>query len=110
VANLGPASGSPGHTSYYWNRETKWYPSGEPENLFSLFMHTGQVGKTPIFVQPNPSVRNARGEFMGQAYGFGYDESPGPVPGVASQPPVPSEFSSMPAGTTSATITLGPWE
>lgn len=110
VATLGPASGSPGYTSDYWNRETGWYPRGKPQNLFSLFMHTGQVGKTPIFVQPNPRVQNARKEFMGQAYGFAYDESPGPVPGVASQPAVPSKFDPAPAGTTTATITLGPWE
>ncbi len=111
VANLAPASGNPGHTSAYWNTETKWYPAGRPQNLFSLFMHTRCVGSpgTPIFVRPNSPAKNARGQIMGMAYGFAYDENPAAVPGPGDQPEVPSKFDPTPAGTTTMTVTLGPW-
>ncbi|MEN6438980.1 MAG: hypothetical protein ABFD97_10395 [Syntrophobacter sp.] len=110
VANLAPATGPAGRTSNYWYKEAKWYPEGPAQNLFSLFMHTGRIAKTPIFVRPNPATRNARGQLMGQAYGFAYDESPAVLQKIGSQPPVPSKFDPTPAGTTTATITLGPWQ
>jgi len=108
-----------GYTSAFWNTETYWYPHHEPQNLFSLYMHTGRVESngisTPIFVQPNspaqnaPPVKNAQGQYMGMAYGFAYDETPG-GPGPAGQPQVPSKFDPTPAGTTTMTVTLGPWK
>lgn len=110
VATLGPASGNPGYTSAYWFTETNWYPAGKPQNLFSLFMHTGKIAKVGIFTQPSPAAKNARGQLMGQAYGFAFDESPAVVSGLSTQPPVPSKFDPAPAGTTAITVTLGPWE
>ena len=47
------------------------------------------------------------GALMGQAYGFAYDESP--VHSAANQPNVPSKFDPAPTGTTTVTITFGPW-
>jgi hypothetical protein len=46
---------------------------------------------------------------MGMAYGFPYDESYA-VTGLPTQPQVPSKFDPIPAGTTTMTITLGPWD
>ena len=110
VATLAPTSGKAGYTSNYWYTETKWYPKGKPQNIFALFMHCGSVSASNyIFVQPNPSAKNARGLSMGQAYGFGYDEDPGTVPNLGSQPPVPSKYDPTPPGTTTVTLTLGPW-
>jgi hypothetical protein len=101
---------STGYATRYWGTQTNWYPAGQPQNLFSLFMHTATIGGHPIFVRPsNPSV-NSRGELMGSAYGFSFDENPGPVPPApAGQPEVPSKFDPVPAGTTTITITLDHW-
>jgi hypothetical protein len=111
VATLAPSSGTAGYTSNYWYKETEWYPQDQPQNIFSLFMHCGSVSATNhVFVQPNPSVKNARGLAMGQAYGFPYDESPATVPNLGNQPPVPSKYDPTPPGTTTITITLGPWD
>ncbi len=113
VANLGPTSGAAGYSSAYWGTETYWYPSTTTQNLFSLFMHTGVVTvdgiSTPIFLQNNP-VNCARNVAMGQAYGFAFDENPGPVPPAPNgQPEVPSKFDPVPENTTTMTITLGAW-
>jgi hypothetical protein len=107
VALLGPTDGLNGDSSTYWGTETNWYPAGQTENLFSQFMHTGTVNGTPIFALPSGAVADAQGTLMAQAYGFAYDENPGHGP--AGQPNVPSKFDPVPAGTTTATITLGPW-
>lgn len=107
VAVLGPTDGLNGDSSVYWGTQTNWYPAGQTENLFSLFMHTGTVNGTPIFTQPSNAVADAQGVKMGSAYGFAYDENPGHGP--AGQPNVPSKFDPVPAGTTTATITVGPW-
>lgn len=112
VAISGPNSGTPGYTSVYWGTETNWYPAGQTQNLFSRFMHTGQVRSQPIFVQAANAVADAQGAKMGQAYGFGFDETPGHVnllPPGTPVPNVPSKFDPVPAGTTTVTITLGPW-
>jgi hypothetical protein len=107
VALLGPTDGLLGDASTYWGTETNWYPAGQTENLFSMFMHAGTVNGVPIFALPNGAVTNAQGMLMGSAYGFAYDENPGHGP--ANQPNVPSKFDPVPAGATTATITLGPW-
>jgi hypothetical protein len=107
VALLGPTDGLNGDDSVYWGTQTNWYPAGQTENLFSLFMHTGTVGGTPIFTLPGNAVKDARGMKMGSAYGFAFDENPGHGP--AGQPNVPSKFDPVPAGTTTITVTLGPW-
>jgi len=114
VATLAPSGGSvgtTGATSKYWGTETNWYPAGQTENLYSLFMHTATVNGTPIFTQPsNPGpVNDAQGTPMSQAYGFGFDESPGHGP--AGQPNVPSEFqaTAFSNGANTLTITLDPW-
>ncbi|MDD2769642.1 MAG: beta-1,3-glucanase family protein [Methylococcus sp.] len=96
-----------GYTSTYWFTEANWYPAGRVQNLFSLFMHVGQIGGTTMFTQPSPAANNARGQAMGMAYGFAFDESPATPPGG---PNVPSKFDSVPVGTTTMTITLGPWQ
>ncbi|MDR3553866.1 MAG: hypothetical protein P4L55_03845 [Syntrophobacteraceae bacterium] len=102
-----------GSTTTYWATENNWYPAGQPQNLFSLFMRTGQVTSStdtePIFIRPNTPAACARGTIMGMAYGFGYDESYD-VPGLSKQPRIPSKFDPTPAGTTTMTITLGPWK
>lgn len=95
IATRAPTSGAPGYTSTFWGTEANWYPAGATMNLFSLFMHTGKIGGQSIFVN-------------GAAYGFAYDEDPVHGPAV-QQSLVPSKFDPVPAGTTSATITLGPW-
>lgn len=107
VALLGPTDGLNGDDSSYWGTETNWYPAGQTENLFSLFMHTGAVNGVPLFALPNGAVKDAQGTLMASAYGFAYDENPVHV--SFSQPNVPSKFDPVPAGTTSIAITLGPW-
>lgn len=114
VALIAPTTGDPGYTSGYWATQTNWYPAGSTQNLFSLFMHTATAATgsstTPIFLQPSGAVTCARGDTMGQAYGFAYDENAGPVPpGPTGQPDVPSKYDPLPDGTTTVTITLGPW-
>jgi hypothetical protein len=97
--------GAAGYSSAYWGTESNWYPANTTQNLFSKFMHTGQVAGTPIFTQPAGAMNG-----MGQAYGFAYDENPGPVPPApVGQPSVPSKFDPVPNGTTTVTVTLGPW-
>lgn len=95
IATRAPTSGTPGYTSGHWGTEANWYPAGATMNLFSLFMHTGEIGGQPIFVN-------------GAAYGFAYDENPVHGPAI-QQPLVPSKFDPVPAGTDTVTITLGPW-
>lgn len=111
VANSGPTSGTAGYTSEYWGDETNWYPAGEAQNVFSYFMHTAAVSTSestiPIFTQPPSAVQSARGGTMGMAYGFGYDENP--VHAAGGQPQVPSKYDPVDSGTTSMTVTLGPW-
>ncbi len=114
VANLGPSAGSAGYSSAYWGTETNWYPEKIPQNLFSLFMHTATVPvgnkNVPIFCQATPAAVCARGVAMGQAYGFAYDENPGPVPPAPSgQAAVPSKFDPLPFGANMLAITLGSW-
>ena len=49
---------------------------------------------------------------MGQAYGFGYDETPShpaPPSGYSQFPNVPSKFDPVPSGTSTINITFGPW-
>ena len=65
VVLSGPNGGVPGYSSEYWGTETNWYPANKTQNLFSQFMHKGTIAGTSIFVN-------------GQAYGFPYDENPGP--------------------------------
>jgi hypothetical protein len=107
---LAPVSN--GDTSKYWGDQRLWYPAGVTQNLFSLFMHVGAVGSTPIFLQPSgaSSWQNARNQTMGSAYGFAFDENGGPVPPTPSgQPEVPSKFDqNVPIGAT-LQITFGPW-
>lgn len=118
VANSGPTTGSAGYSSMHWGDESKWYPEGVTQNLFSLFMHTGVHTtnvisgsstlpiETAIFMQDPNSAQCARGTTMGQAYGFAYDENP---MFVASAADVPSKFDPAPADTTEMKITLGDW-
>jgi hypothetical protein len=107
VALLGPTDGLNGDDSVYWGTQTSWYPAGQTENLFAMFMHTGTVNGTPLFALPANAVNDAQGMKMGSAYGFAFDENPGHGP--AGQPNVPSKFDPVPAGTTTITVTLGPW-
>jgi hypothetical protein len=107
VALLGPTDGLNGDDSAYWGTETNWYPAGQTENLFSMFMHTATVNGTPLFTLPNGAVKDAQGTLMASAYGFAFDESPVHVP--VGQPNVPSKFDPVPNGTTTVTIALGPW-
>lgn len=114
VANAAPSSGAGGYSSEYWGTQTNWYPSGNTQNLFSLFMHTATVcagtDEIPIFIQAAGSTTCARGTTMGQAYGFAYDENAGPVPPAPQgQPEVPSKFDPLPSGANVLTITLGAW-
>lgn len=101
---------SKGHTTKNWGVETNWYPSGEPQNLFSYFMHTAKVNGINIFSLPKNSVQSARGDVMAKAYGFAYDENP---VGNSNQvqPQVPSEFpGAYPKGTTKLKLVLGTWK
>jgi hypothetical protein len=109
--------GTAGGTSAVWGDQRKWYPKGTAQNLFSqnlfsLFMHAGQTKCSPIFFQPLNAAAwpNARGQTMGAAYGFAYDENGGPVPPApVGQPEVPSKFDqNVPVGA-SIQLTFGPW-
>ncbi len=108
---LNPAGS--GGTSAIWGDQRTWYPSGAVQNLFSLFMHVGQIGGEPIFFRPVDAATfpNARGQVMGSAYGFAFDENGGPVgPAPDGQPEVPSKFDGdVPPGAT-MDITFGPWK
>ena len=106
-----------GDTSTTWFTESGWYPAGITQNLFSLFMHVGQVPNgsgpaVPIFVRPaNPAqIQGTSGPFMGSAYGFPFDENPASPPGG---PQVPSKFDGTIGGTgglpTDILVTFGPW-
>lgn len=84
-----------GGTSEVWGTESGWYPlNTQPQNLFSLFMHVGQVDGTPIFFQPENPVRiqGANGPLMGAAYGFPFDENPAATTAVPHPAQVPSKF------------------
>jgi hypothetical protein len=107
VALQGPTDGVNGDSSTYWGTETNWYPAGQTENLFSLFMHTATVGGTNIFALPPGAVNDAQNAKMASAYGFAFDETP--THGPTGQPNVPSKFDPVPAGTNTITIALGPW-
>jgi hypothetical protein len=110
VAVAGLSANPAGDLTQYWGTETNWYPAGQPENLFSWFLHTAVIKNDPIFLRPPNAVKDNRGALMGTAYGFGYDENPGPVPPAPqNQPEVPSKFDPVPGGTTTITITLDPW-
>ncbi len=100
---------SAGRTTKNWGDETKWYPAGTSQNLFSYFMHTAIVNGKHIFSLPKNAVKSSRGVFMAKAYGFAYDENP--IGGTQKgQPEVPSEFpGSYPKNTTQLKLTLGPW-
>lgn len=101
---------SKGYTTKNWGVETNWYPSGEPQNIFSYFMHTAKVNGINIFSLPKNSVQSARGDAMARAYGFAYDENP---VGNSNQvqPQVPSEFpGAYPKGTTKLKLVLGAWK
>jgi hypothetical protein len=104
------SSSSNGYATQYWGTETNWYPIGQPANLFSWFLHTAEIKSDPIFIRPRNAVGDKNGALMGSAYGFAFDENPGPVPPApAGQPEIPSKFDPVPAGTTEITITLDPW-
>jgi hypothetical protein len=84
-----------GGTSEVWGTESGWYPlNTQPQNLFSLFMHVGQVDGTPIFFQPENAVQiqGASGPLMGAAYGFPFDENPAATTAVPNPTQVPSKF------------------
>ena len=99
-----------GYTTEYWNTETNWYPVGEKQNLFSLFMHTGtlKVGDkdVPIFTPPDNPVKCARGTTMTMSYGFAYDETP--VKGVKGVE-VPAKHDPMPSLVSTVNIIIGAW-
>ncbi len=111
VANLSPAAGSAGRTSTYWGMQTNWYPEGEAQNLFSLYMHTACIKvnneDVPIFTRPDDAAACARGIIMGMSYGFAYDENSVHV--SVQQPQVPAKHDPLPASVTTTTVTLGPW-
>lgn len=97
----------PKHTTIYWATETNWYPKNQPQNFFSLFMHTAKYGDEHIFTLPSKPATSARGDIMAMSYGFSYDENP---MGGVEGPQVPSEFRPpFPNGTTNLKITLGSW-
>lgn len=101
---------SAGRTTKNWGDETKWYPAGQPQNLFSYFMHTAKVNGNHIFSLPKNAVTSARGVKMAKAYGFAYDENP--IGGAQNgQPEVPSEFPGVfPKKTDKLKLILGPWK
>jgi hypothetical protein len=107
----GPLSSSTdGRATKYWGTETNWYPAGQPENLFALFLHSATIKDQPIFLRQASPVKDARGNLMGLAYGFAFDEAPGPVPPVpAGQPNVSSKFEPVPDGAMTIKIILDPW-
>jgi hypothetical protein len=98
-------AGSSGPLSPSGNRQARrhlgtgsnWYPAGRPGNLFSWFLHTAVIKADAIFVRlPNPAEDN-RGNVMGPAYGFGFDEDPGSSPSFPlNRPTVPSKFDPVP--------------
>lgn len=97
----------PKHTTIYWATETNWYPKNQPQNFFSLFMHTAKYGDEHIFTLPARPATSARGDLMAMSYGFSYDENP---MGGVEGPQVPSEFRPpFPDGTTNLKITIGSW-
>jgi len=107
VALLGGTTGLNAENSTFWGRETNWYPKGETYNVFSRFMHTGQVGRQQISVLPRRPAKDAQKALMGQSYGFGFDESP--VHSLPNQPNVPSKFDPTPDGSKTIVITFGDW-
>ena len=111
VANKSPAAGEAGRTSAYWGMETNWYPAGEAQNLFSLYMHTATVRAggqdVTLFTLPDNAVSCARGAKMSMSYGFAYDENPVHVP--AGQPQVPAKHDPLPDGVSTTRVTLGAW-
>jgi hypothetical protein len=111
AGSSGPLSpSSNGQATQYWGTESNWYPAGQPENLFSWFLHTALIKTDAIFARPPNPAKDNRGNVMGSAYGFGFDEDPGPSPPVPSnQPTVPSKFDPVPEKTTKITVTLDPW-
>lgn len=98
-----------GYTTTNWGKETSWYPKNEPQNYFSYFLHTAKVGSTNIFTLPLVNkTKSSRGDYMGRAYGFAYDENPIGGKGGAQ---VPSEFpGTYPKGTTQLKLVLGSWK
>jgi hypothetical protein len=106
-----------GGTSEVWGTESIWYPlNTQPQNLFSLFMHVGQVDGTPIFFQPENPVRiqGASGPLMGSAYGFPFDENPAATTTVKHPTQVPSKFDQNIGGSpsplpTDIVVTFGAW-
>ena len=113
----GAQGATSGGTSTTWFTQSGWYPAGKTQNLFSLFMHVGQVpngsgSAVPIFVQPaNPvQIQGSGGPFMGSAYGFPFDENSANPPGG---PQVPSKFDGNIGGTgglpPDILVTFGPW-
>mgnify|MGYP001791342321 CR=1 FL=1 len=105
-----PDTTSAGRTTKNWGDETKWYPAGQPQNMFSYFMHTAKVDTKTIFSLPKNAVKSARGTYMAKAYGFAYDENP--IGGnQGNQPQVPSEFTgAFPKKTEKLKLVLGPWK
>ena len=106
-----------GGTSEVWGTESGWYPlTTQPQNLFSLFMHVGEVDATPIFFQPENAVRiqGASGPLMGSAYGFPFDENPAATTAVPHPTQVPSKFDGNIGGgaaplPTDIVVTFGAW-
>ena len=105
-----------GGTSEVWGTESGWYPlTTQPQNLFSLFMHVGEVDATPIFFQPENAVRiqGASGPLMGSAYGFPFDENPAATTAVPHPTQVPSKFDQNIGGTnglpTDIVVTFSAW-
>ncbi len=111
VANLSPVSGPSGRTSTYWGMQTNWYPEGQAQNLFSLYMHTACVkdgtNDIPVFTRPDNATHCARGSLMGMSYGFAYDENSVHINIV--QPQVPAKHDPLPASVSNTTVMLGPW-
>jgi hypothetical protein len=108
---------SAGGTSEVWGTESGWYPlNTQPQNLFSLFMHVGQVDGTPIFFQPENAVQiqGKSGPTMGSAYGFPFDENPAATTTVKHPTQVPSKFDQNIGGgpsplSTDIVVTFGAW-
>jgi hypothetical protein len=111
-----------GGTSVVWGTESGWYPlNTQPQNLFSLFMHVGEVDGTPIFFQPENAVQiqGKSGPLMGSAYGFPFDENPAATTAVPHPTQVPSKFDQNIGGAqppggppplpTDIVVTFGAW-